>query len=73
MANENPKANDPKRFEEEQKRKGGAGDFANDPRRASDAGRKGGQHSGQQEQAGHPQRQQGEERHPAAPKNDQQR
>ena len=31
---------------------GGSGNFANDPKRASEAGKKGGQHSHQQSQAG---------------------
>jgi len=39
MANQN-------QTDQEQNRRGGSGNFANDPERASEAGRKGGQHSG---------------------------
>ena len=41
-----------------------SGNFANDPQRAAEAGRKGGQHSGQQEQAGGQERQQGGQHDP---------
>jgi general stress protein YciG len=44
-----------------QEHRGGSGNFANDPQRASDAGKKGGQHShgSQQQQSGNPQQQGG--------------
>jgi general stress protein YciG len=43
-----------------QEHRGGSGNFANDPQRASDAGKKGGQHShGSQQQSGNPQQQGG--------------
>jgi len=34
------------------KQRGGSGNFANDPKRASEAGKKGGEHSHQQSQSG---------------------
>ena len=49
MANEQSGGNSDK-----SKQQGGSGNFANDPQRASEAGKKGGQHShgGQSEQSG---------------------
>jgi general stress protein YciG len=74
MSSNDPKANDPQRFEDEKTKRQGGGNFAKDPQRARELGRKGGEHS-QQQQSGNPQRQPGEEKMTPRPDkgNDQQR